>query len=245
MGKILNIETATRVCSVSLSDNGNVVSIQESKIKNSHAEKITLFSEQVIYKSGISFSDLDAIAISKGPGSYTGLRIGVSTAKGFCYSLDIPLISIGTLPALAHGMIEKIMKEGKNPENFLFCPMIDARRMEVYTALYNHKLEEIKKVEAKIITEDSFGTWLQKGKQIIFFGDGASKCKSVLSENLGAVFTEEEFLPSAAYMANLAEEKFQKKEFEDVAYFEPFYLKDFIPGIPKVKGLKPEQGDNA
>ncbi len=238
MGRILNIETATRVCSVSLSENGKVISIQELHSKQSHAEQITLFSEQVIYKADLNFKDIDAVAISKGPGSYTGLRIGVSTAKGFCYSLDIPLISIGTLPALAHGMIEKIAKESNNPEDFLYCPMIDARRMEVYTALYNHKLEEVKKVEAKIITKDSFAEWFQKGKQIIFIGDGALKCKSLLSENQGAIFLEEEFLPSAAYMASLAEEKFQKKEFEDVAYFEPFYLKDFIPGIPKVKGLK-------
>ena len=241
MGKILNIETATRVCSVSLSKNGNIISIQESLSKHSHAEQITLFSEQAIYKSGLNFTDLDAVAISKGPGSYTGLRIGVSTAKGFCYSLDIPLISIGTLPALAHGMIEKISKEGKNPEDFLYCPMIDARRMEVYTALYNHKLEEVKKVEAKIITKDSFSEWFQKGKQIIFIGDGALKCKPLLSENQEAIFLEKEFLPSAAYMTRLAEEKYQKKEFEDVAYFEPYYLKDFIPGIPKVKGLKPDQ----
>lgn len=241
MGKILNIETATRVCSVSLSENGNIISIQESRSQHSHAEQITLFSEQVIYKSGLSFSDLDAVAISKGPGSYTGLRIGVSTSKGFCYSLDIPLISIGTLPALAHGMIENIAKEGKNPEDYLYCPMIDARRMEVYTALYNHKLEEVKEVEAKIITKDSFSEWFQKGKQIIFIGDGALKCKPLLSQNQGAVFLEKEFFPSAAYMASLAEEKFQKKEFEDVAYFEPFYLKDFIPGISKVKGLKPDQ----
>ena len=241
MGKILNIETATRVCSVSLSEDGNIISIQESRSKNSHAEQITLFSEQAIYKSGLNFKDLDAVAISKGPGSYTGLRIGVSTAKGFCYSLDIPLISIGTLPALAHGIIEKITGEGKNPEDFLYCPMIDARRMEVYTALYNHKLEEIQKVDAKIITKDSFAAWFQKGKQIIFVGDGALKCKPLLDENEGAIFTEKEFMPSSTYMAHLAEEKFQKKEFEDVAYFEPFYLKDFIPGIPKVKGLKPDQ----
>lgn len=241
MGKILNIETATRVCSVALSENGNILAIQESRSKNSHAEQITLFSEQVIYKAGISFKDLDAVAISKGPGSYTGLRIGVSTAKGFCYSLDIPLISVGTLPALAYGMIRKITDKGKKPEDFLYCPMIDARRMEVYTALYNHNLEEVKKVEAEIITGKSYAAWFQKDKKVIFAGDGALKCKPLLSHNAGAVFTEKEFMPSAAYMASLAEEKFQKKNFEDVAYFEPFYLKDFIPGIPKVKGLRPDE----
>lgn len=238
MGKILNIETATRVCSVALSEDGNVVAKQESWSKNSHAELITLFSEQIIYKAGISFKDLDAVAISKGPGSYTGLRIGVSTAKGFCYSMDIPLISVGTLPALAYGMIRKITDKGENPEDFLYCPMIDARRMEVYTALYNHKLEEIKKVEAEIITGKSFSDWFEKGKKIIFIGDGALKCEPLLSHNTGAIFTEKEFMPSAAFMSDLSEEKFQKKEFEDVAYFEPFYLKDFVPGIPKVKGLE-------
>ena len=240
MGKILNIETATRVCSVALSENGKVIAIQESRSKNSHAEQITIFSEQVIYKSGISFSDIDAIAISKGPGSYTGLRIGVSTAKGFCYSLDKPLISVGTLSSLAYGMIRKIAGEGKNAEDFLYCPMIDARRMEVYTALYNHHLEEVKKVDAEIITENSFADWFKKGKKIVFIGDGALKCKHLLSGNPGAVFTEEEFMPSATYMAGLAEEKFQKGAFENIAYFEPFYLKDFIPGIPRVKGLKPD-----
>jgi tRNA threonylcarbamoyladenosine biosynthesis protein TsaB len=221
-----------------LSENGNIVALQESKSKNSHAEQITLFSEEVIYKAGISFSDLDAVSISKGPGSYTGLRIGVSTAKGFCYSLDIPLISVGTLPALAYGMIQKMRSEDDNPEDFLYCPMIDARRMEVYTALYNHKLEEVKKVEAEIISENSFEKWFGEGKKIIFIGDGALKCKPLLSGNQGAIFTEDEFMPSATYMATLAEEKFQKRQFEDVAYFEPFYLKDFVPGIPKVKGLK-------
>jgi len=147
---------------------------------------------------------------------------------------------VGTLASLAYGMIRKIADDGKNPDDFLYCPMIDARRMEVYTALYDHKLMEVKKVDAEIITENSFADWFQKGKKIIFIGDGALKCKPLLSGNSGAVFTEEEFMPSATYMAGLAEEKFQKSEFEDIAYFEPFYLKDFIPGIPKVKGLKPD-----
>ncbi len=239
MANILNIETATRVCSVALSVDGNVVALQESKSRNSHAEQITLFSEQVIYQAGMSFRDLDAVAISKGPGSYTGLRIGVSTAKGFCYSLDIPLIAVGTLPALAQGMIGKITEEGNHPEDFLYCPMIDARRMEVYTALYDHQLMEVKQVEAEVITENSFARWFREGKKILFLGDGALKCKPLLSANPGAVFTEQEFLPSAAFMAYLTEARFQNQEFEDVAYFEPFYLKDFVPGIPKVKGLNP------
>lgn len=237
MGKILNIETATRICSVALSDNGQVIAMQESNTKNSHAEQITVFSEQIIYKSGISFSDLDAIAISKGPGSYTGLRIGVSTAKGFCYSLDKPLLSIGTLDALAAGIIAKMKEAGEKLEDMIFCPMIDARRMEVYAAVFDAQLHLIRETKAEIIDENSFADLFKTGKKIIFVGDGAAKCKAMLGNHEQAIFPEE-FLPSAAFMAPLAEAKFNKQEFEDPAYFEPFYLKDFIPGISRVKGLR-------
>lgn len=237
MALILSIETSTRVCSVALSENGNLLALEESNTRNSHAEQITVFSEQVLYKTGKSFSDLDAIAVSKGPGSYTGLRIGVSTAKGFCYSLDKPLISIGTLPALASGMIQSLQDQGINPGDYLFCPMIDARRMEVYAAVYDSDLKVKRKVEAEIIDKDSYASFLRE-KPVLFVGDGAPKCKEVLEGNAHASFTEQPFLPSAAYMISLAEHKFAKKEFEDVAYFEPFYLKDFIPGVSRVKGLK-------
>jgi len=238
LGKILNIETSTRICSVALAVDGKVTAIQESAIENSHARQITVFAEQIMFQTGMNFQDLDAVAVSKGPGSYTGLRIGVSTAKGFCYSLDKPLISVGTLRSLANGMIQKFKAEGKQPEDFLFCPMIDARRMEVYSAVYDSHLREVREIKAEVIDENSFAGFFQQNKSLVFLGDGAEKCRDVLSKaSENAVFLEE-FLASAAYMAPLAEEKFRNGDFEDTAYFEPFYLKDFIAGIPRVKGLR-------
>ena len=232
MATILNIETATGVCSVALAVDGKVVAIKESHTKNSHAELITLFCEAVVNEAGISFQDLDAVAVSKGPGSYTGLRIGVSTAKGYCFAIDKPLISVGTLEGMATGMITN---EG-NPKDFLFCPMIDARRMEVYAAFFDSELSEIKKTEAVVVDENSFGK-LRSSHKIIFAGDGAAKCKAVLSHQPNAFF-KEDFHPSAAFMATLSDEKFNQKSFEDMAYFEPFYLKDFVAGLPRVKGLR-------
>ncbi len=237
MGKILNIETATRVCSVALSDGGKVVALQETNTQNSHAEQITVFSEEIIFKAGIGFSDLDAIAVSKGPGSYTGLRIGVSTAKGFCYSLDKPLIAVGTLESLASGIIQKMKSSGQDTGSLLFCPMIDARRMEVYAAIYDEHLNPIREIKAEVIDENSFADFFASGKRMVFVGDGAAKCKEVLGQNPLTLFPDE-FLPSAAHMAPLAEQKLINKDFENTAYFEPFYLKDFMPGIPRVKGLR-------
>jgi len=238
LGQILNIETSTRVCSVALSVDGKTVAIQESNTENSHARQITVFAEQIMYKSGLTFQDLDAIAVSKGPGSYTGLRIGVSTAKGFCYSLDKPLISVGTLKSIANGMILKLTAEGKNPDDFLFCPMVDARRMEVYTAVYDSRLREVRKVLAEIIDENSFADFFKQNKPLIFMGDGAAKCKEILTKASQRAIFQEEFLASATYMTTLAEGKLKAGEFEDTAYFEPFYLKDFVAGIPRVKGLR-------
>lgn len=231
MAIILNIETATKVCSVTLAVDGKVKSIRESHVANSHSELITIFSEEVVKEAGLDFKDLDAIAVSKGPGSYTGLRIGVSTAKGFCYALDKPLIAVNTLHAMAAGMIPLT-----GDESFLVCPMIDARRMEVYAAVFDHTLNELKATEAVIVDEQSFGDLL-KNHKILFAGDGAPKCKEVLSHQKNAFF-DDHFHPSAAYMATLSEQKFGQSDFEDVAYFEPFYLKDFVAGIPKVKGLR-------
>jgi tRNA threonylcarbamoyladenosine biosynthesis protein TsaB len=228
---ILNIETATRVCSVALSTDGVVTSIRESHVANSHSELITLFTEEVINEAGIPFSRLDAISVSMGPGSYTGLRIGVSTAKGLCYSLDKPLIAINTLKAMAAGMAGLA-----EDDQFLLCPMIDARRMEVYAAIFDIQLNELKPTEAVIVDEHSFQDLLNNRK-ILFAGDGASKCREVLRHQQHAVF-HDEFHPSARYMASLSEQKFRQNTFEDVAYFEPFYLKDFVAGIPKVKGLR-------
>lgn len=232
MAKILNIETSTIACSVALATDGEVIALEESFVRNSHAENVTVFSESVLKQAGLTFHDLDAIAVSMGPGSYTGLRIGVSTAKGFCYSLDKPLIAIGTLKAMAKGMISKT----ENSEDYHYCPMIDARRMEVYSALFDHNLNEVRKTEAEIIDSGSFSNHL-KDQKLLFAGDGAEKCKIFLESNSNAYFIDELF-PSAKYMSNLSEQKYLNEEFENVAYFEPFYLKDFVAGLPKVKGLK-------
>jgi len=233
LGIILNIETSTRVCSVALAVDGKVVSIRESTVKNAHAESITVFSEEVIKEAKISFPDLDAVAVSKGPGSYTGLRIGVSTAKGFCYAINKPLIAINTLLALASGMKEKRNKISKSD---LFCPMIDARRMEVYTAVFDYQLNEVQQTRAEVIDGGSFSK-LMAYHNLIFAGDGADKCKPVLGQKTSVNFFND-FQASASYMCKIAEQKSVKGLFEDVAYFEPFYLKDFVAGIPKVKGLK-------
>ncbi len=238
MGKILNIETSTRICSVALSVDGKVTALQESAVENSHAKQITLFAEQVMYQAGMNFKDLDAVAVSKGPGSYTGLRIGVSTAKGFCYSLDKPLIAVGTLQALAYGMVQKLKSTGENPDDFLFVPMIDARRMEVYSAVYDSQLNEVRAVKAEVIDENSFADFFRKDKKLVFAGDGASKCREVLSAVSGKAVFPEGPAASAAFMAPLSEKKWQRNQFEDVAYFEAFYLRDFIAGIPRVKGLR-------
>jgi len=196
LGKILNIETSTQVCSVALAVDGKTIALQESNTESSHARQITVFAEQIMYKSGFTFQDLDAIAVSKGPGSYTGLRIGVSTAKGFCYSLDKPLISVGTLTSLANGMILKLAAEGKNPIDFLFCPMIDARRMEVYSAVYDNRLHEVRKVLAEVIDENSFFDFFRQKKPLIFVGDGAAKCKEILSKVSSNAIFREEFMAS-------------------------------------------------
>jgi tRNA threonylcarbamoyladenosine biosynthesis protein TsaB len=227
---ILNLETATKVCSVSLANNGEVISIEEYFGEYAHAEKLTFFIEKVCKDAGVELSELSAVAVSKGPGSYTGLRIGVSAAKGISYSLDIPLIAVDTLKHMSVSALDKITEIKKD---FLLCPMIDARRMEVYCALFNHKLNNIKEVSAEIISEDSFFNFLNQS-QIYFFGDGAEKCKNVLEKNPNAIFLDN-IHPSSASMAILAQEQFDRKQFEDVAYFEPFYLKDFITTFPKSK----------
>ena len=237
MASILHIETATQVCSVALSENGLIQEIRESREKNIHSAIITVFIDEVIKASGKGFSHIDAVAVSKGPGSYTGLRIGVSTAKGICYALDKPLIAVGTLESMAWGMrdeMESLQKEMPS-QNILYCPMIDARRMEVYSELFDPNLDPVRGIQAEIITTDSFHDLL-RDHVVVFAGDGAEKCREVLGHQPNARFIRD-FQPSARNMLRIAEQKLQRGEFEDVAYFEPFYLKDFIPGIPKVKGL--------
>jgi len=225
MAKLLLIETATAVCAVALSVDGKIVSVKEERGQNLHAGSLTLFIDEVVSKSGLNYNDLDGVSVSKGPGSYTGLRIGVSTAKGLCYALEIPLIAIETLKMMAAGFLSQ------NPGyNGFVCPMIDARRMEVYTAVFDSELNLIEPTSAKIIDEDSFSKLLQSNK-ITFLGDGAAKCAETL-KHPNALFVDANF-NSASNMSVLAEDAFINKTFEDVAYFEPFYLKDFVLTQPK------------
>ena len=234
MSLILCLETSTKVCSVSLGLNGKIIAIKESlDDKHSHAENLTLYIEDVLKQKNILLQDVDAIAVSKGPGSFTGLRIGVSTAKGLCYTLNKPLIAINTLEAMAAGCIHHYSSSNIHYPS-LFCAMIDARRLEVYCAIYNEHLKEIKKTTAEIINKNSFSDLLFENK-IVFFGDGATKCKSILS-NPNAIFIDD-MNPSAKFMLPIAEKYFSEKKFEDVAYFEPFYLKDFMDVKSKTSSL--------
>lgn len=227
MATILQIETATPVCSVALSVNGETIALKELAGQNIHASNLTLFIDEVLQMAQLNYAQLDAIAVSKGPGSYTGLRIGVSTAKGLCFALDKPLIAIGTLQMMASGFLQQHPNYGG-----LICPMIDARRMEVFTAVYNNKLKSLEAVNAKIIDDKSFILELDNNF-VTFIGDGAAKCAPVLTHP-NAHFSTDNF-NSATYMSPLAHEAFVKGKFEDVAYFEPFYLKDFVFTTPKNK----------
>ena len=222
---IICIETATNLCSVALCDSAGVLSLKESNDLKSHASLLTLFIGDIFKETGVSASDLEAVAVSKGPGSYTGLRIGVSVAKGIAYAASIPLIGIDTTLSMFMGMAEKIKKEGRLDTDTLFCPMLDARRMEVYSALYDNSGTRIKDISAEIITGDSFMS-LPESKRIIFFGDGASKCRDII-KRADSEFVND-FVMSASHMHIPAYRALESKQFEDVAYFEPFYLKDFI-----------------
>jgi tRNA threonylcarbamoyladenosine biosynthesis protein TsaB len=224
MSLILQIETATSSCSVALAKDGNILVFKQVNERNLHAEVITQFIEEIILTAGFNYADLDAIAVSCGPGSYTGLRIGISTAKGLCFALDKPLIAIETLEAMADGVIG--MDDYRLKTNLFLCPMIDARRMEVYTAVFTTSGSRVKPTTATIVDENSFDDLL-KNSEILFFGDGAEKCFNVLNKNPNAAFLPG-FVNSATCLTEKAAEKFEKKEFEDVAYFEPYYLKDFM-----------------
>jgi len=219
LATILCLETATTNCSVGLSFDGKLISIKEDNTKGySHAEKLHLFIQEVLKEAGKTLQDLDAIAVSKGPGSYTGLRIGVSAAKGLCFSLQLPLIAIPTLDLLVHQL------KGKPG---LKVAMMDARRMEVYAAVYNQDLEQLEKTSAVILDEGSFAGLLKESK-VHFIGNGVAKFSEIISSE-NAIFHEKKF-PSALEMAEIAEMKYKKSDTEDVAYFEPYYLKEFRIG---------------
>lgn len=216
MSYILNIETATRNCSVSIARDGEVIALKEvAESGYSHAEKLHVFIEEALLESQLRFSDLQAVAVSQGPGSYTGLRIGVSAAKGLCYALNISLIAVDTLHVLAS---QVQINDG------LIVPMIDARRMEVYSAIYDAQFQQIRGVEAQIIDENSFAEYRQN---LYFVGDCQSKCQEVLKAENHFFLSEIEF-PSAKEMAKISYKKMTQNTFENLAYFEPFYLKDFM-----------------
>lgn len=223
---ILNIETSGTVCSVALSQDGSCIAEQVDTNGPSHAVLLSKFVEEMISFADSHAIPIDAVAVSSGPGSYTGLRIGVSTAKGVCYGRNIPLIEVSTLETLC----VPILLYEDLPEEALLCPMIDARRMEVYTALYDRALVATSEIEAKIIDSKSFAEVLEE-RPIYFFGSGAEKCKSVI-QHTNAFFMNDVF-PVARNMFPLSEKKFLRKNYVDVAYFEPFYLKEFTTTTPK------------
>ena len=222
MSLILNIETATTNCSISFSKAGKTIVLKEDNSKNySHVENLHVFIDAVLKEVNITSKDLDAIAISKGPGSYTGLRIGVSAAKGLCFALDKPLISVPTLQSLAH---QVVCTDG------VIVAMLDARRLEVYAAIFNSNYHEIRATEAQVLDENAFAEQLNHGK-VYFVGNGVEKTKDLI-KHPNAIFIEDK-LPSANHMSLLAYHKYKISDFEDVAYFEPYYLKDFVTLQPK------------
>ena len=229
MALILSLETSTSVCSAALARDGQLLAERVSYEGKSHATLLTVFVEQILAETGIEATALDAVAVSQGPGSYTGLRIGVSAAKGICYATGAKLIAVDTLKAMAI-MAEKTVSDHPN----LYCSMIDARRMEVYTAIYNADLEQISNTRALIVDSDSFANEL-RNNTIAFYGDGAGKCQSVITSP-NARFIDN-ICPLAANMVQLAEDAFAAADFKDVAYFDPFYLKDFVATVAKHKVL--------
>lgn len=223
---ILHIETSTSVCSVALSENGVCLLQKINAEGQNHAKLLSLFIDEILTLVKKEGKKIDAVSISQGPGSYTGLRIGTATAKGLCYGMDIPLIAIDTLQIMAHGA----MRTEQIPENALLCPMIDARRMEVYNAFYTAKLERVGNVEATIVDENTFADQLQ-ANAIYFCGNGADKCQHIiLHENARFVAG---INPEAIDMIALAEAKYAAKDFADIAYFDPFYLKEFQATVSK------------
>lgn len=227
---IICLETATNLCSVALCDSARVISMRESKESKSHASLLTVFIGEILREQGIKAGDLEAVAVSKGPGSYTGLRIGVSVAKGIAYGASIPLIGIDTTLAMFWGMAESQPFSTVSDSNLLFCPMLDARRMEVYYAIYDPAGNKIKNISAEIINEDSFID-IPESHKIIFFGDGALKCKEVVHRK-NALFAVD-YQISASHMRKPVFQAFNDRRFEDIAYFEPLYLKDFITSLPR------------
>ena len=231
MAAILVIETSTEICSIALTIDGVMRDLTESKEGQNHARLATVYAQELLIRNNIKPEELVAVAVSKGPGSYTGLRIGVSTAKGICFARHIPLIAIGTLEAMTRHVMEnrKFYNIGDDKPTF-FCPMIDARRMEVFSMLYDEKGEVVKPIEAVIVDESFLSKELAQN-QVVFFGNGAEKCSAVLKSPNALFLSQVE--ASAKYLCEMAWQLYNKNQFQDVAYFEPFYLKDFVATVSK------------
>lgn len=233
MSLILCIETGTDICSVGLSRDGELVSLRESDEGRDHAKNVAVFVDELLRENDVAAEELSAVAVGMGPGSYTGLRIGVSFAKGLCYGLQIPLVAVGSLDSLvqvAREDYEAGIIDVEQWDDAVLCPMVDARRMEVYTQMFDAKGQSLNEVKAEIIAEDSFAEW-RNGRPFVIFGNGAAKCQEVLTDAILVNVT-----PSARGLAALAHQRFEAGQTEDIAYFEPFYLKDFIV-IPSKKKL--------
>lgn len=228
MALILNIDTSTTVCSVALSKDGETIRIKESNEGLNHSVLLGSYIDEILKEEHITANQLDAVAVSMGPGSYTGLRIGVSMAKGLCFAAGKPLIAINTLQALARAVSEQ------RQEDAYYCPMIDARRMEVYAAFFDRNNQTVTPTSAEIITETSF-TSILSGHKVFFFGNGSDKVKDLLTSPNASFIAGID--TSATNMEKISEDKYQAGQFEDVVYFEPFYLKDFIATTPKKKVL--------
>lgn len=231
MAPILIIETSTEVCSVALINEGKLIDLTESREGQNHARLVTVFTQDLLSRNNIKPAELAAVAISRGPGSYTGLRIGVSAAKGICYAARIPLIAVGTLEAMTkHIALNRDQLNIPEAKQTLFCPMIDARRMEVYSMLLDENGKVIKPITAEIIDESFLADELTEN-QVVFFGNGSEKCKKVITSP-NAVFVSN-INASAQHMCELVWQAYSNKQFEDVAYFEPYYLKDFVATVSK------------
>jgi len=231
MSIILIIETSTEICSIALAQNNHVLDIIESKDGQNHARLVTVFADTLLRRNKLVISDINAVAVSKGPGSYTGLRIGVSTAKGICFANNIPLIAIGTLESMTSHVSSNLLKyKISETRPTLFCPMIDARRMEVFSMVIGQSGEIVKPISANIIQDSFMADELNK-YQVVFYGNGSEKCKNVITSNNAIFINNVE--ASAAHMAEQAYVAFQGNKFENLAYFEPFYLKDFIATVSK------------
>lgn len=220
MARILALETSTSICSIALFHDQQLLALSELQIEKSHASHSTVLIDQMLENCNLTLKDISAVAVSGGPGSYTGLRIGTSIAKGLCFALHIPLIEVSTLHALAYAHIQVT----PNAENFLFCPMFDARRLEVYTCILNSHLQEQFPISPVVLTPFTFEEFKSK-QPIIFFGSGAAKFQKLMGNHFNSIFVSSLSI-SASYLGSLAHHKFKNQQFEDVAYYEPFYLKD-------------------